>query len=326
MLAGFLPLGGPLARKLISFVIPAYNEEDCIDKLCEALAKLFDSLSARYDCEAVIVENGSHDTTYEKLLAIRAKDDRIKILKLARNFGADGGVTAGLHFAAGDAAVIMCADLEDPPETVPFFIEKWEQGFQNVYGIVKRRQGTWLRRVNSKIFYWVINKMTGDLIPRSVSDFRLIDRKVVNAVNRMGESTRMLRGIIAWTGFKSTGVEFNRGNRVGGESKASTKVVLKLAIRGILSFSYIPLKIATVLGVLLSVISFVAMIIYTIKFLFYGVPFDGYGTIVCLILLLFGFLFIILGIMSEYIGMIFEESKDRPNFIVEEALGCKISA
>ncbi len=310
-----------MTRKLISFVIPAYNEEACVDALYAALASLWDRISPRYDSELVIVENGSHDTTYEKLLVIRARDPRVKIVKLARNFGADGGITAGLHYASGDAAIIMCADLEDPPETIPEFIKKWEEGYQNVYGIVQRRQGTWLRKLNSKLFYYVINKMTGGIIPRAVSDFRLIDRKVYETVNRMGERTRMLRGIIAWTGFRSTGVPFNRGNRVGGESKASTRVVLKLALRGIMAFSYIPLKIATVLGVVLSLVSFVAMTVYIVKFIFFGVPFDGFGTIVSIILMLFGFLFIILGIMSEYIGMIFEESKGRPNFIVDEALG-----
>lgn len=310
-----------MLHKTISFVIPAYNEEACVDQLHAALRRFGEEVSAKYDIEMVIVENGSHDTTYEKLLALRAKDPRVKIVKLARNFGADGGVTAGLHFATGDAAVIMCADLEDPPETVHQFIEKWEEGYLNIYGIVQRRQGTWLRRMNSKIFYWTINKMTGGVIPRAVSDFRLIDRKVVDAINSMNERTRMLRGIVAWTGFKSTGVPFNRGNRVGGESKASTSVVLKLALRGIMAFSYMPLKIATVLGVILSAVSFSAMVLYIIKFLFFGVPFDGFGTIVSLILLLFGFLFIILGIMSEYIGMIFEETKRRPNFIVEEVVG-----
>jgi len=310
-----------LTQKLISFVIPAYNEEECVDALHTALARLFDSLAPKYNCEAIIVENGSHDTTYEKLLAIHQRDPRFCVVKLSRNFGADGGITAGLHYARGDAAVLMCADLEDPPEVVPEFIAKWEEGYQNVYGIIKRRQGTWLRKINSKMFYWVINKMTGNLIPRAVSDFRLIDRKVYQAVNRMSERTRMLRGIVAWTGFKSCGVPFNRGNRTAGESKANTAVVLKLALRGIMAFSYIPLRFATILGVVLSVGSFMAIIVLALKFIFFGVPFPGFGSIVCLLLLLFGFLFIILGIMSEYIGMIFEECKGRPNFIVEETLG-----
>lgn len=309
-----------MTRKLLSFVIPAYNEEECVDKLYEALAQLFDKLSS-YDCEAVIVENGSHDRTYAKLLAVHAKDSRFKILKLARNFMTDGGMTAGLRYAKGDAAILMCADLEDPPETVLQFVQKWEEGYLNVYGIIDRRQGDWLRRFNSRMFYTVINRLTGGIIPRAVSDFRLIDRKVIDVVNQMDERTRMLRGIVAWTGFKSYGVHFNRGDRVAGRSKAHTMHVLKLAMRGILAFSYVPLRMATILGVLLSVGSFVTIGILTLKFIFFGVPFPGFGSIICLNLLLFGFLFILIGILSEYVGMIFEEVKARPNYIVEEEVG-----
>ena len=308
-------------RKLISFVIPAYNEEECIEKLHAALSILCNKIKTKYDSEIVIVENGSQDLTFEKLNKIRSVDPRVKILKLSRNFGIEGGVTAGLHLAKGDAAVIMCADLEDPPEVVLEFIKKWEEGYQNVYGVVRRRQGTLLRRINSNIFYYILSKLTAGLIPRSVSDFRLIDRKVYKSVNSMGERARMLRGIVAWVGFKSVGVEFDRGNRVGGESKASTVVVLRLALRGIFAFSYIPLKLATVLGVIISAVSFTALTIYVVKFLFFGVPFDGFGTIVSLTLMLFGFIFIILGIISEYIAMIFEEVKMRPNYIIEEAIG-----
>ncbi len=312
-----------MTKKLLSFVIPAYNEEECVDALHTALDKLSQQISERYECEFVIVENGSRDSTYAKLLALRARDGRLKIIKLARNFMADGGITAGLHYAKGDATVIMCADLEDPPETVLEFLKKWEEGYQNVYGIINRRQGSLLRKFNSKIFYLVLNKLTGNLIPRAVSDFRLIDKKVVQAVNRMDERTRMFRGLVAWTGFKSCGIVFNRGNRAAGESKASTALVLKLALRGIFAFSVVPLRIATILGVLLSVASFAALIVLMLKVLFFGVPFDGFGTLICSIFLLFGFLFIILGIMSEYIGMIFEEVKGRPNFIVEETVGCE---
>lgn len=309
-----------MPQKLLSFIIPAYNEEDCVDQLYVALYDLFTKLPA-YDCEAIIVENGSRDTTYQKLRAIHARDPRFKIIKLARNFMTDGGMTAGLRYAKGDAAVLMCADLEDPPEVVLEFIKKWEEGYLNVYGVIVRRQGNWLRRFNSKLFYLLINKLTGGVIPRAVSDFRLIDRKVIDAVNQMNERTRMLRGIIAWSGFKSCGIKFNRGDRVGGSSKAHTIHVLKLALRGILAFSLVPLRMATILGVLLSFGSFVTIGILTLKFIFFGVPFPGFGSIICLTLLLFGFLFIILGIMSEYVGMIFEEVKARPNFIVVEEVG-----
>jgi polyisoprenyl-phosphate glycosyltransferase len=309
-----------MKKKLLSFVIPAYNEEDCVDRLYEALVVLFGRLSA-YDCEAVIVENGSHDATYEKLLVIHAKDPRFKVLKLARNFMTDGGMTAGLRYAKGDAVILMCADLEDPPETVLEFVQKWEEGYLNVYGVIRRRQGNWLRRFNSRMFYSVINKLTGGVIPRAVSDFRLIDRKVVDTINRMDERGRMLRGMVAWAGFKSYGVRFDRGDRVGGSSKAHTMHVLKLAFRGIFAFSQVPLRLATILGVLLSAGSFIAIGVLALKFIFFGVPFPGFGSIICLNLLLFGFLFILIGILSEYVGMIFEEVKGRPNFIVEEEIG-----
>lgn len=308
-------------KKLLSFVIPAYNEEDCVELLHAELDKLAAQIAAKYDCEFVIVENGSWDSTFEKLKAIRARDARVKVLKLSRNFMTDGGVTAGLAYAKGDAAIIMCADLEDPPATVLQFIEKWEAGYQNVYGIINRRQGNWLRRFNSRMFYLVINRLTGNLIPRAVSDFRLIDRKVINAVNQLEERTRMWRGLVAWTGFKSTGIKFNRGNRPAGESKASTALVLKLAFRGVFGFSVVPLRLAMIAGGVLSFFSFAALLVLTLKVLLFGVPFDGFGTLICSIFLMFGFVFIILGIMSEYIGMIFEEVKARPNFIVEEAIG-----
>lgn len=310
-----------MTRKLLSFVIPAYNEEECVDALYAALNGLSQQLSDKYDCEFILVENGSHDATYSKLLALRTADARLKIVRLSRNFMADGGITAGLKYAKGDAAIVMCADLEDPPEVVPEFITKWEEGYQNVYGIIRRRQGNWLRRLNSRLFYWLVNKMTGGVIPRAVSDFRLLDRKVVEAVNALEERNRMWRGLVAWTGFKSIGIKFNRGNRAGGESKASTALVLKLALRGIFAFSIIPLRLATILGVLLSAVSFAALVYQVVKVLLFGVPFDGFGTLMGAIFLLFGFIFIILGIMSEYIGMIFEETKARPNFIVEETHG-----
>lgn len=309
-----------MPRKLISFVIPAYNEEECVDKLYEALVALFKEIP-QYDFEVIIVENGSEDSTYGKLLAVHAKDARFKILKLARNFRTDGGMTAGLHYAKGDAVILMCADLEDPPHVVHQFIKKWEEGYMNVYGIVRKRQGNWLRRMNSHIFYWLIGKMTRNLIPRYVSDYRLIDKKVYTTINKMDERTRMLRGMVAWTGYKSYGITYDREQRAGGTSKAYTLHVLQLAIRGILAFSVIPLRGATLIGGLLSIVSFFAMCLLTIKFLFFGTPFPGFGTIICLMLLLFGFLFLILGVMSEYIGMIFDEVKGRPNFIVEEAVG-----
>ncbi|MGE3713849.1 MAG: glycosyltransferase family 2 protein [Alphaproteobacteria bacterium] len=310
-----------MQKKLISFVIPAYNEEGNVERLHQALAALF-ARQPKYDWEAIIVENGSQDATYQKLLTVHNVDQRFKILKLSRNFTAEGGISAGLHYAKGDAIIIMYADLEDPPEVTTQFVEKWELGYENVYGVVRKRHGTWLRRQNSKMFYWVLDKLTGGIIPRYVADFRLIDRKVCDVINTMPERTRFLRGLFAWAGFKSVGIPYDRTTRIAGESKASTVVVLRLALRGILAFSHVPLHLAGILGLMLCGISFLGIIYFVIRILIFGLlPFDGYGTLVCLILFLFGFLFVLLGILSEYIAMMFEEVKQRPVFIVSEEIG-----
>jgi len=307
--------------KLISVIVPAYNESDCVDELARRLGIVFDSLSA-YEWEAIIIENGSLDDTYEKLVAIHARDPRFKVIQLARNFRMDGGITAGLSYASGDAAVIMTADLQDPPELIAQFVAKWEEGYENIYGVVTERQGTGpIRTFNSKAFYWLAGKLTSDAIPRNASDFRLVDRKVYEAVRGMEERNRFIRGLFAWSGFRSIGVPHKRERRFGGVSNAHSFGVVDLAMKGIFAHSYVPLKVISVFGVALSLLSFVVLVALTFRFLFFGVPFAGFGTIVGLILLLFGFLFTMLGIVSEYIGLIYEEVKQRPNYIVSEAIG-----
>jgi dolichol-phosphate mannosyltransferase len=310
-----------MPKTLISIVITAYNEAACINALTRRLTQVFDSLP-KYNFEALVVDNGSTDNTYTKLLDKNKQDRRFKIIKLSRNFGAQGGITAGLQSATGEAAILMCADLQDTPELIPSFLKKWEEGYDNVYGIVKKRIGTnIIRRTNAKIFYWILENLTGNLIPRNASGYTLIDKKIYTLLNHMHERNRMIRGLIAWAGFKSIGIEYDRENRHAGNSKASTLVVLKLAIHGIFGFSYIPLRIATFLGGVISICSFTMLLILTGKFLLFGVPFPGFGTIVSLMLLLFGFLFVLLGIIGEYIAMIFEEAKGRPNFVVSEKIG-----
>jgi polyisoprenyl-phosphate glycosyltransferase len=307
--------------KLISVIVPAYNETDCVDELARRLGDVFDSLPA-YEWEAIIVENGSLDDTYDKLVAIRERDRRFKIVQLARNFRMDGGITAGLSYASGDAAVIMTADLQDPPELIPEFVAKWEEGYENIYGIVTERQGTGpIRTFNSKAFYWLAGKLTSDAIPRNASDFRLVDRKVYETVRGMEERNRFIRGLFAWSGFRSIGVEHKREPRFGGVSNAHSLKVVDLAMKGIFAHSYVPLKLISIFGVALSLLSFVVLVALSLRFLFLGVPFAGFGTIVGLILLLFGFLFTMLGIVSEYIGLIYEEVKQRPNYVVRETLG-----
>ena len=306
-----------MKKRLVSVIVPAYNEADCVDELFTRLADVFDK-EQDYDFEAVIVENGSTDGTYSKLLAINGKDPRFKVLKLSRNFRMDGGLTAGLSVIDSDACILMTADLQDLPEQIPALIRKWEEGFENVYGIVTDRQGTGpIRTFNSKAFYWLAGKLTDNRIPKNASDFRLLDRKVYEAVRNMDERNRFVRGLVAWVGFNSVGVEMARPPRFAGESKAYSFQVIDLAFKGIFAHSYIPLRIITVTGVSVSVFSIVAFIALLLRWILVGVPFGGFGTIVTIVLFSFGLLTFMLGIMAEYLGLISEEVKKRPNFVIE---------
>ena len=313
-------------KKLISIFFPAYNERDNVDELTRRLQGVFEA-NPKYDFEAIIVENGSVDDSLEKLMAGHQVEARFKIVQLARNFRMDGGLTAGLHYARGDAGVIMTADLQDPPELITQFIAKWEEGYENVFGIVSRRVGTSaIRRMNSQLFYYVANKLTGGMIPRNVSDFRLVDRKVYKTINIMDERNRFIRGLFAWVGFKSIGIPHERPPRVAGVSGAHTLKVLELALKGIFAHSYVPLKLISVTGISVSLLSVLAFIGLVIRTLIWGVPFPGFGTIVALILLMFGMLFTMLGILAEYVGLIYEEVKRRPNFVVRSLVGLERTA
>jgi len=310
-----------MGKKLISVVIPAYNEQDNIDELGRRLGQVFDEESG-YDWEAIIVENGSVDDTFAKAMALNGRDPRFKVLQLSRNFRMDGGLTAGLNYATGDAAVVMAGDLQDEPEVIPSFLRKWEDGYEIVYQVVTERQGTGpIRRMNSQLFYFVANKLTGGRIPRNVSDFRLVDRRAYETVNTMQERNRFVRGLFAWVGFRNTGVEAPRAPREAGVSGAHTLKVLDLAMKGIFAHSYVPLKFIFAFGLIMSALSFLALIAMIIVFVAFGVPFAGFGTIISVIVLLFGILFTMLGLVAEYVGLIYEEVKQRPNFVVREGHG-----
>jgi dolichol-phosphate mannosyltransferase len=308
-------------KKLVSIVVPAYNESDCIDELARRLAAVMDSEPC-YDFEVLVVENGSTDDTWDKLLDIHGQDERFKVIQLARNFRMDGGLTAGLAHATGDAAVVMTADLQDPPELIPTFIRRWEEGYENVYMIVLERSGTGLmRRFNSWAFYWLANKATDGRIVKNASDFRLVDRRVYETINTMQERNRFVRGLFSWVGYRSIGVEHVRPPRYGGESKAHTFKVLDLAFKGIFAHSYLPLRLISVTGIAVSMLSFLSLAVLALRFVLYGVPFAGFGTLIGFVLLLFGILFTMIGVVSEYVGLIYEEVKQRPNFVVRNRVG-----
>jgi dolichol-phosphate mannosyltransferase len=308
-------------KKLISIIIPAYNEEECVDELARRLRILF-NIESQYQFEAVIVENGSVDSTWEKLQEIAKHDSRFKILQLSRNFRMDGGLTAGLDYVSGDACVLMTADLQDPPELISDFLRKWEEGWENIYGVLTKREGTGpIRTINSRLFYWLAGKLTDGKLPKNASDFRLVDRKVYETVRLMSERNRFVRGLFAWVGFKSIGIPMKRPPRFGGASNAHTFKVIDLAFKGIFANSYKPLRLITIFGMVLSLTSFLSILPLGVLWIISGVPFAGFGTLVSLFLLVLGFLSLMLGILSEYVGLIYEEVKGRPNYVVSTKVG-----
>ncbi|ORW96806.1 glycosyl transferase [Mycobacterium szulgai] len=312
---------GVAVKKKITCIIPAYNESECVDELARRLAKVFDSETA-YDFEAIVVENGSTDDTMEKLLVIHKEDARFKILQLARNFTMDGGLTAGLNVVDADAVVLMTADLQDAPEFIPELIRKWEEGYENVYGVVTERRGiSRIRAMNSLLFYWLAGKLTHDRITKNASDFRLVDRKVYEAVRSMDERNRFVRGLFSWVGFKSIGVPMVRPPRFAGESKAYSLGVINMAFKGIFAHSYVPLRLITITGFFLSFLAAVVVVLLAVRFAFFGVPFPGFGSLICVMLIGFGVVTLLLGVVGEYLALIYEEAKQRPNFVVTNKVG-----
>jgi glycosyltransferase involved in cell wall biosynthesis len=308
-------------RRSVDVIIPAFNEEDCIEELARRLKRLFDSESA-YEWRAIVVENGSTDRTWELLHSIATTDDRFTVVRLSRNFHMDGGLTAGLEYATGDAVVFMAADLQDPPEAISDFLRCWEEGIHNVYGLVTERRGTSpLRRLNSQIFYWVANKITSGRMPRNASDFRLMDRQLYETLRRLDERNRFMRGLVAWAGFESRAVPVSRSPRFAGSSKAYSLPVVGLAMRAIFAHTYLPLRVISIFGVLFSFAAFVAFVVLAVVWETRGVPFAGFGSLVSLALMGFGVLTVMLGVIAEYLGLIYEEVKRRPNFVVQETIG-----
>lgn len=307
------------SRKLISIVVPIYNEELGIGELIKHLTK-FINRNKNYDFELILVENGSRDNSYKSLQSYAEKDSRIKVIQLARNVGCDGGIEAGMQQSKGDSLVIMMADLQEPVELISEFIKRWEQGYDIVYGIVKKRTASFSKNIFSVLFYKVINLLTGNMFPENASDFRLIDKKVYQTINNMQERNKYLRGLIAWTGFSQIGVPFNRSKRFAGESKASFFTVLKVAANGIFSFSYIPLRLISILGFIITLASFMLGIFYLYLYSIWGRVTPGATTTILLILFLFGILFFVLGIISEYLVRIYEEVKSRPTYIIKNKI------
>lgn len=308
--------------KLISIVIPLFNEEGNIEKLYSQLKSVIFS-EKKYKFEIIAVEHGSTDGSFNKLLKLRKSDKRLKILRLSKNFGnVDAAIVAGLNYANGNAAITIMGDLQEPTKLIPKFLRKWEEHYEIVYGIIKKRADfSKVRNINSIIFYKILRIMIGKQVPENASDYRLIDKKVILEIKSMPERNIFLKGLILWTGFRQTGIPYERDKRYAGESKADFATVLKVASNAIFSFSYVPLRLVSAFGILLSVISFAIVIFEISAVLLYGRQVPGLLSIIVLISFLFGVLFIILGIIGEYLARIYDEAKHRPIYIIREKIG-----
>ena len=307
-----------MSKSLISVAIPAFNEESNLDELFLRLQKVFASSDDKYNFEIVVCENGSKDGSYQKLKQWQIKEPRLRVVRLSRNFHMEGGMMAALSQVTGDACVMMSADLQDPPEMILDMIELWSSGVDHVYTVISYRHGeSKFRRTAAEIFYWLIDKISDTPVPRNSSDFRLVDKQMYEAFNSLPEKYRMVRAVWGWIGFESASLTYERQPRVGGTSSFNPFVTAGFAIRGVLASSLKPLKVIPVLGVVLSMISFLSMGLGAIRAFYDGVPFPGFGTITSLILLMFGLLFLMLSVIAEYVGMIYTETRSRPPIIVK---------
>ncbi|MCM3184920.1 glycosyltransferase family 2 protein [Priestia megaterium] len=300
-----------------SIVVPVYNEEEVIHETYRRLTEVMRSTKEAY--ELLFVNDGSRDRTAEIIKEYSEQDPAVVLLDFARNFGHQIAITAGMDYARGEAVVVIDADLQDPPELILEMIEKWKQGFDVVYAKRTKRKGeTYFKKQTAAMFYRFLRAMTDIDIPLDTGDFRLLDRKVCNQMNSIQEKNRFVRGLVSWVGFKQIAVEYERDERLAGESKYPLKKMLKLSMDGITSFSYKPLKLASYAGVTLSGIGFIYLLVVLYLKLFTDSTITGWSSLIVIQLFFSGIILIILGMIGEYIGRIYDETKNRPLYIVRE--------
>lgn len=304
--------------KKVSIIIPAYNEEESLPFLMERLNKLIDKIK-NYEFEILFVNDGSKDKTIDLIKKYRKKDKRISYVDFARNFGKEIAMIAGMDYCTGDCAIILDADLQDPPELIPEMLKYWEEGYDDVYGQRKSRKGeTWLKKFTSKMYYRVLQSLTRVEIQKDTGDFRLLDRRCINALKKMRENQRCSKSMFSWIGYKKKAILFDRDPRIAGQTKWNYGKLINLAIDGITSFTTSPLRLSTYI----SVPTFVALLVYfiyvIIKSCILNVPIQAYQAIILLVLFFSGVQILLFGIVGEYLGRIFNETKNRPIYLVNE--------
>lgn len=304
-------------KKLVTILVPAYNEQEVLHLLYDRLEKLMNE-NTNYDFEVLLVNDGSKDKTFEIMQELREKDKRFCYLNLSRNFGKETAMIAGLDYCKGDAVVIIDADLQDPPELIPEMIKYWEEGYDDVYAKRKSREGeTWLKKFTSKIYYRVLQGFTRIEIQKDTGDFRLLDRRCVEALKSMRENQRYTKGLFSIIGYNKKEILYDRDPRAAGQTKWNYGKLIDLSIDGITSFTTSPLRWAALIGCGVSVIGFVYMLYIIIKTIVTGIDVPGYASLMVVILFLGGIQLIFLGIIGEYLGRTFNESKHRPLYFIE---------
>lgn len=307
------------ATRRLCIVVPVYNEAAVLPLLMPRLDAALASIPA--DIGVLFVDDGSTDATPQELARIANNDARIGVLRLTRNFGKEAAMTAGLDHAEGDAVVIIDADLQDPPEMIATFWRHFEEGADVVYGVRSSRAGeSWLKRLTAATFYRVIDRMSDTPIPRDTGDFRLMSRRAIEALRQLRERHRFMKGLFGWVGFKQVPVPYHRDPRAAGKSKFNFWKLWNFALEGITSFSTVPLRIATYFGLLAATVAFVYGAVIVAKTLMFGEPVRGYPSLMSVVLFLGGVQLVALGIIGEYLGRMYEETKRRPLYLIGDAI------
>ena len=307
--------------KKVSILIPCYNEEASLPAMYVALKELMDT-HKDYAWEVVMVNDGSHDRTIDVIKQLRRADERICYIDLSRNFGKENAMLAGFDYVTGDCMVIMDADLQHPPHLIPDMLKIWEDGYEDVYAKrITRGKESWARKKFTLLYYKLLQKTTRVEILENVGDFRLLDRKCIDALKQLRETQRYTKGMYCWVGFKKHEILFEQGDRVAGESSFNFLRLMNLAIDGVTSFTTAPLRLSTILGLIMSLVAFLYMIYVLVTTLIWDDPVQGYPTLMTVILFLGGVQLLSLGIIGEYLGRIFHETKGRPVYFIEEKEG-----
>jgi polyisoprenyl-phosphate glycosyltransferase len=307
-----------------SIVAPVFNEHECLPEFYKRICKVLNATKKTW--ELLLIDDGSTDGSTDIILDLAGKDKRVHPLIFARNFGHQIAVTAGMDHACGQAVVVIDADLQDPPEVIADLISKWQEGYQVVFAVRRKREGeSWFKLTTASLFYRIIYKITDVKIPLDTGDFRLLDHQVVKVMGTMREKHRFLRGMAAWVGFRQVGVPYDRKVRFAGETKYPFRKMLKLALNAITGFSYFPLQLATYIGFMAAGLSILAIPVVTVMRLTSSEAFLGQATTLISVLFLGGVQLICLGILGEYIGRIYDEVKDRPLYVLNENPQLKIN-